>query len=103
MELAFWPEQCLLLDSGFVGYEPEGAQTLMPIKKMPHQQLAEVDKCYNRLLASVRVKIEHVMAGVKRIRIVKEKIRLHGEQIRVSVMRIAGGLHNLRIAHRNLS
>lgn len=103
MELAFWPEQCLLLDSGFVGYEPEGTQTLMPIKKLPHRELAEVDKCYNRLLASVRVKVEHVMAGVKRIRIVKERIRLHGEQIRDAVMLIACGLHNLRIAHRNLS
>ena len=32
MELEFLPEQCLLLGLGFVGYEPEGAQTLLPIK-----------------------------------------------------------------------
>lgn len=103
MELAFLPEQCLLMDLGFVGYEPEGAQTLLPIKKPRHRGLSEVDKRYNRLLASVRVKVEHVMAGLKRIRIVKEKIRLHGEQIRDSVMLIVCGLHNLKIAHRNLS
>lgn len=103
MELAFWPGQGLLLDLGFVGYEPQGAQTLLPIKKPPHRELSQVDKAYNRLLASVRVKVEHVMAGVKRIRIVKEKIRLHGEQIRDQVMLIACGLHNLRINHRNLS
>jgi hypothetical protein len=103
MELEFLPQQSLLLDLGFIGYEPEGAQTLLPIKKLRHRELAEVDKCYNRLLASVRVKVEHVMAGVKRIRIVKDKIRLHGELIRDSVMLIACGLHNLRIAHRNLS
>lgn len=103
MELQFLPEQCLLMDLGFVGYEPEGAQTLLPIKKPRHRELSQVDKCYNRLLASVRVKIEHVMASVKRIRIVKDKIRLHGEKIRDQVMLIACGLHNLRIAHRNLS
>ena len=103
MELEFLPEQCLLLDLGFLGYEPKGAQTLLPIKKPPHRDLTEADKAYNRLLASVRVKVEHVMAGVKRIRIVKDKIRLHGEQIRDQVMLIACGLHNLRIANRNLS
>jgi hypothetical protein len=103
MELEFLPQQCLLLDLGFKGYEPEGAQTLLPIKKPPHRELSEVDKCYNQLLASVRVKVEHVMAGVKRIRIVKDKIRLHGELTRDKVMLIACGLHNLRSAHRNLS
>lgn len=103
MELEFLPQQCLLLDLGFIGYEPQGAHKLLPVKK-PHQgELSEGDKLYNRLLASVRVKVEHVMAGVKRIRIVKDKIRLHGDLIRDKVMLIACGLHNLRIAHRNLS
>lgn len=103
MELEFLPEQCLLLDLGFMGYEPEGIQTLLPIKKPHHRELNQVDKLYNRLLASVRVKVEHVMAGVKRIRIVKDIIRLHGELIRDKVMLIACGLHNLRMALRNLS
>jgi hypothetical protein len=103
MELEFLPEQCLILDLGFVGYEPEGAQTLRPIKKPHHRVLTTADKLYNQLLACVRVKMEHVIAGVKRIRIVKDKIRLHGEQIRDKVILIACGLHNLRIAHRNLS
>jgi hypothetical protein len=67
MELAFWPEQYLLLDLGFIGYEPEGAHTLLPIKKQRQAVLPAMDKLYNRLLASIRVRIEHVMAGVKRI------------------------------------
>jgi hypothetical protein len=103
MELAFLPQQCLLLDLGFLGYEPEGAQTLLPVKKTRQGRLSDLDKGYNQLLASVRVKVEHVIAGVKRIRIVKDKIRLHGELIRDKIMLIACGLHNLRIAHRNLS
>ena len=103
MELEFWPEQCLLLDLGFIGYEPAGAHTLLPIKKQRQAELSAMDKLYNRLLASVRVKVEHVIAGVKRIRIVKDKIRLKGESIQDSVMLIACGLHNLRITQRNLS
>jgi len=30
----------------------------------------------------VRVKVEHVMAGVKRLKIVKEKIRLKSDKLR---------------------
>jgi hypothetical protein len=100
MELTFLPEQCLLLDLGFMGYEPEGTQTLLPVKKPYPRELSAMDKLYNRLLASVRVKVEHVMAGVKRIRLVKDKFRLQGEQTRDAVMLIACGLHNLRVAHK---
>lgn len=103
MELVFLPEQSLLLDLGFLGYQPEGAKTILPFKKPYQGKLSEYDKLYNRLLASLRVKVEHVIAGVKRIRIVKEKIRLQGDLLRDKVMLIACGLHNLRIAHRNLS
>lgn len=103
MELTFLPDQSLLLDLGFLGYQPEGAKTILPFKKPCQGELSEYDKLYNRLLASVRVRIEHVMAGVKRVRIVKEKIRLPGEPLRDLVMLIACGLHNLRITHRNLS
>jgi len=103
MELEFLPQQSLLLDLGLVGYQPEGAQTILPFKKPAHGELSEYDELYNQLLASIRVKVEHVMAGVKRIRMVKDKIRLKGAQIRDQIMLIAWGLHNLRIHHRNLS
>jgi hypothetical protein len=103
MELEFLPQQRLLLDLGFIGYQPQGAQTIRPFKKPPQGELSEYDKLYNQLLASVRVKVEHVMAGVKRIRIVKDKVRLQGEHIRDQIMLIACGLHNLRITCRNLS
>lgn len=103
MELDFGQGRALLLDLGFVGYEPQGVQVCLPVKKPRKGELSGFDKMYNQLLASLRVKVEHVMAGVKRIRIVKDKIRLHGQQVRDRVMLIACGLHNLRIACRNLS
>lgn len=80
MELKFLPQQSLWLDLGFVDYQPEGAHTILPFKKPAKGELSELDKLYNRLLATVRVKVEHVMAGVKRIRIVKDKICLKGNK-----------------------
>lgn len=103
MELEFAQEQALLLDLAFLGYTTEEAQLCLPVKKSPKGELTDFDKMYNRLLASLRVSVKHTVAGVKRIRITKEKIRLHGDQVRDKVMLIACGLHNLRIDYRKLS
>ncbi|WP_164891072.1 transposase family protein [Botryobacter ruber] len=103
VELEFVPDKDLLADLGFVGYKPQGTQPCLPVKRLPNQELSELDKQYNQLLASIRVKVEHVMAGVKRVKIVKDKIRLKGQQLRDQVMLIACGLQNLRVSNRNLS
>jgi hypothetical protein len=103
LELEFVAGQRLLLDLGFLGYKPKDTQVFLPEKKPRKGQLSDHQKAYNKLLASIRVSVEHVMAGVKRVRIVKDKIRLKKNQIRDRVMYIACGLHNLRIAYRNLS
>jgi len=47
------------------------------------------------------VVVEHVIAGVKRCRIVKEVLRLTKEGVSDLVMEIACGLHNLRVSCRH--
>ena len=66
MELKFLPEQSLLLDLGFMGYQPDGAKTLLPVKKSKQKKLLGQDKLYNRLLASVRVKSGTCNGGSKK-------------------------------------
>jgi hypothetical protein len=46
------------------------------------------------------VVVEHVIAGVKRCRIVKDVFRLTTEGVSDLVMEIACGLHNLRVSCR---
>ena len=58
------------------------------------------DKFLNHLIASVRIVVEHVIAGVKRCRIVKDVCRLTKGGISDMVMEIACGLHNLRVSCR---
>ena len=103
LELEFIAGQPLLVDLGFMGYKPKDARMFLPEKKPRKGQLSDHQMAYNKLLASIRVSVEHVMSGVKRLRIVKDKIRLKRNQIRDQVMLIACGLHNLSITHRNLS
>ena len=59
------------------------------------------DRLRNRLISSARIVVEHVIAGVKRCRIVKDVLRLTKAGISDRVMEIACGLHNLRVSCRH--
>jgi hypothetical protein len=59
------------------------------------------DTFLNHLISSVRIIVEHVIAGVKRCRIVKDVLRLTKTGISDMVMEIACGLHNLRVSCRH--
>lgn len=53
------------------------------------------------ILSSVRIVVEHAIAGVKRCRIVKEVLCLTKDGIADLVMAIACGLHHFRVDCRN--
>jgi len=63
--------------------------------------LSVEDKFLNHLISRVRIIVEHVMAGVKRCRIVKDVLRLTKTGMSDMVMEIACGLHNLRVSCRH--
>ncbi len=89
-------------DTGFVGYAPQGEDVtvVMPDKKPKGGELSREQKERNRLISSIRVKVEHVMSGIKRLRIVKDKVRAWANNFRDQVMEIACGLHNFRLRFR---
>ena len=58
------------------------------------------EKLLNRIFSSVRVIVEHGLAGVKRWRIVKDVLRLTTDGMSDRVMEIACGLPNLRVSCR---
>ena len=65
----------LVQDAGFQGFRLEGVSILQPKKKPRGGELSYADKVRNRLISSIRVRIEHAIGGVKRYRIVKDKLR----------------------------
>jgi hypothetical protein len=88
-------------DTGFQGYEPEGVLSHQPKKKPKGQELSIGDRLLNRILSSTRIVVEHVIAGVKRCRTVKDVLRLTKAGLSDMVMEIACGLHNLRVSCRH--
>lgn len=84
-------------DAGFIGHAPPGVLIEQPFKKSKNHELTFPQKLFNKMLAAMRVVIEHANSGVKRLKIVKEMIRLHSLEIRDRVMVVACALHNLRV------
>jgi DDE superfamily endonuclease len=96
----FPPGSCLYQDMGFQGYTCEGLTIFQPRKKPPGGELTPPEKARNRAISSIRIRIEHAIGGVKRYRMVKDKIRLLKDGIRDTVMETCCGLHNFRLQYR---
>ena len=99
-QLSFPEGSQLHQDSGFQGFAPEGVIIYQPKKKPRGQELAAADQSRNTLLAHLRITVEHVIAGVKRCRIVKDRFRNTKPRFADLVMLVACGLHNLRATVR---
>jgi len=92
----------LTKDMGFQGYEPANVLTIQPKKQRRGSFLSLTDRLSNRLIASARIVVEHVIAGIKRCRIVKDVFRNTMPGFSDLVMQIACSLHNLRTDFRYL-
>jgi len=90
----------LYQDPGFQGFVVAGVTIQQPKKKPRGQELSSEDKALNRAISAVRIRIEHAIGGVKRYRIVKDKIRNWKEGFRDKVMETCCGLHNFRLRFR---
>jgi len=90
----------LVQDTGFQGFTLENVAILQPKKKPRGKSLSDLDKSVNHWLSSVRVRIEHAIGGVKRYRIVKDKIRNWKPGFKDLVFETCCGLHNFRLNFR---
>jgi hypothetical protein len=95
------PEGSLLYqDTGFQGFTIAGVLIIQPKKKPRGKELSPDDKENNRAISTVRIRVEHAIGGVKRYRIVKDKIRCWKKGFRDQVMETCCGLHNFRLNFR---
>lgn len=99
-ELVYPPGTEVYQDKGFQGYAPQGVIIHQPKKKPPGGELSDEERETNRLISRLRVAVEHVIAGVKRVHIVHDVFRNTKINYDDLVMVIACGLHNLRTTYR---
>lgn len=83
-------------DSAYQGHDLPGTTVHQPKKKPRGGKHSAEDKAANRLISSIRVVIEHIIAGVKRCRIVRDVFRNTKQGFDDLAMELACGLHNFR-------
>ncbi len=98
IEQYVFPDNFLLrYDLGYLGFEPENITIEVPYKNTKLNPLTDEQKNENKIISGKRVSIEQAISGVKRLRVVSEKIRTHCREFRNTVMIIACAIHNLRV------
>ena len=84
----------VIADTGFQGLVLQNRALIHPKKKPWGRELSSLSKRFNHVIASLRVTAEHVIAGIKRWRIVSDIFRNIKAGLDDVVMVIACGLHN---------
>ena len=87
------------VDLGFVGFDKDYTckELLIPHKKPKKQELTAEQKAENKVLAGERIVVEHSIAGLKRYRILSDRLRLHDFDLYNQVLGICAGLWNFRL------
>lgn len=90
----------LLGDSGFEGLEAGAASVVTPWKRRNGRSLHWRHRQFNGLLAASRIQVEHTLASVKRLRILRDEFRNRRRGMVDEVMAIGCTLHNFRCDRR---
>lgn len=88
------------VDLGFFGFakDYECKKLYLPHKKPKKQELTAEQKADNKLLASERIVVEHSIAGLKRYRILSDRLRMRDFDLYNQVLGICAGLWNFRLS-----
>lgn len=88
------------VDLGFLGFEQDYVckQLFLPHKKPQKKELTPEQKEENQLLARERIIVEHSIAGLKRYRILSDRLRLHDLDLYNQILGICAGLWNFRLS-----
>ena len=84
------------VDLGFYGIEKDyaGLACSIPHKKPKQQELTPEQKAENKVRASQRVTVEHSICGLKRYRILSDRLRMRDLDLYNDVLGVCAGLWN---------
>jgi transposase len=93
-QVRFAQSQLCLADKGYQGLDKRHANSCTPIKKCRQQKRFKDERSHNRLLASLRVVVEHANRRLKIFRILSERYRNRRRRFGLRVNLIAGLLNH---------
>lgn len=89
------------VDLGFLGFEQDYVckELLLPHKKKKKQELSPEQKQANKILASQRIAVEHAIGGMKRYRILSDRLRVQDVELYNVILGVCAGLWNFYLNH----
>ena len=88
------------LDLGYLGFDKDYVcqAVYLPAKARKTVPLTSQQKAVNRDLASQRIGIEHSIGGLKRYRILSDRLRVHDIEGHDSTLEVCAGLWNFYLS-----
>jgi hypothetical protein len=104
---AFPPQQgwfknvCVRVDAAFVGFDKlyDCKKLWIPFKKKKGKTLSEEQKSENQSLARARVFVEHAIGGMKRYRILSDRLSVHNTELYNDILGVCAGLWNFYLTN----
>lgn len=100
-ELGAWfDEHNLMVDLGFLGIQKDYCEkVLIPAKKSKNKPLSEIQKYANRCISKIRIKVEHAIGGMKRFRILSDRLRMKSVVKYNQIAGICAGIWNFQLTY----
>jgi hypothetical protein len=107
LKMLFEPQTTLFknihikVDLGFLGFAKNYPclKLDIPHKKPRNGTLTEEQKLENKQLAKERIYVEHSIGGMKRYRILMERIRIHSADLYDKIASVCAGLWNFNLTN----
>jgi hypothetical protein len=84
------------LDLGYKGFDKDYSCRLLkiPNRKPKNSELTQEQKAENKSISQQRIMVEHSIGGMKRYRILSERLRVHDMDNYDSILVVCAGLWN---------
>lgn len=92
-----WFEDFIVrVDLGFLGIEKDYKckEVIIPRKRIKNKELSEIDKESNKNKAKERIKVEHSICGMKRYKVLSDRLRVHDFSLYDNILEVCAGLWN---------
>ena len=89
------------LDLGYQGFKDayKCKKLKIPNKKPKGGELTVAQKQENKEISRERIKVEHSLAGLKRFRILSDRLRMHDIKLYNEIIGVCAGLWNFSLIH----
>lgn len=100
-EKNWFKEFSIIMDRAYIGisklYKNKGI--FIASKRKKYEELTESQKWEERVLSSKRMKIEHNISGLKRYRILSDRLRIHIADLYNDIIGVCAGLWNFTLTN----